>query len=112
MVLNAIYLYLPAKSSYSIGFQCTQHKTIVSSSVVNALQQPQLGAERLLETNTKKVMGTAMSQNPAKMQIRVFDGTHMDCTHQSMTYELVQGMIDTGCHGFYTRIETAKALRK
>ena len=40
-----------------------------------ALQQPQLGAGRLLETNTKKVVGTAMSQNPAKTQIRVFDGT-------------------------------------
>jgi hypothetical protein len=40
-----------------------------------ALQQLQLGAGRLLETNTKKVVGTAMSQNPAKTQIRVFDGT-------------------------------------
>ena len=42
-----------------------------------ALQQPQLGAGRLLETNTNKVVGTAMSQNPAKTQIRVFDGTHV-----------------------------------
>ena len=25
----------------------------------------------------KKVVGTAMSQNPAKTQIRVFDGTHV-----------------------------------
>jgi len=40
-----------------------------------ALQQPQLGAGRLLEMKTKKVVGTAMSQNPAKTQIRVFDGT-------------------------------------
>ena len=43
-----------------------------------ALQQPQLGAGRLLETNTNKVVGTAMSQNPAKTQIRVFDRTHVN----------------------------------
>jgi len=42
-----------------------------------ALQQLQLGAGRLLATNTKKVVGTAISQNPAKTQIRVFDGTHV-----------------------------------
>ena len=34
-----------------------------------ALQQRQLGAGRLLDT--KKVVGTAMSQNPAKTEIQV-----------------------------------------
>ena len=42
-----------------------------------ALQQPQLGAGQLLETNTKIVVGTATSQNPAKTQIWVFDGTQV-----------------------------------
>jgi len=42
-----------------------------------ALQQPQLGAGRLLEMNTQKVLGTAMSQKPGTTPTRVFDETHL-----------------------------------
>ena len=37
-----------------------------------ALQQPQLGAGQVLETNAKTVAGTAMIENPGKNAIRRF----------------------------------------
>jgi len=53
-----------------------------------ALQQPQLGAGRLLNMNTKKVVGTAMFQKPAKTQTLVLWNSG---DFQSQTVNLPEG---------------------
>ena len=79
--VNEKYIYID-------GFYCHSLRRVIQNRKKNTYQQPQLGAGRLLNMNTKKVVGTAMFQKPAKTQTLVLWNSG---DFQSQTVNLPEG---------------------